>query len=42
MLDQSLSKSNFAGRDGFRWFIGCIPPEDSQSTQIDKEGWGIE
>lgn len=40
MLDNSLLKSNFVGRDGFRWWIGQIPPEDSHSTQIDKDGWG--
>jgi hypothetical protein len=40
MLDNTLLRSNFVGRDGFRWWIGQIPPEDSQSGQINKEGWG--
>jgi hypothetical protein len=40
MQDESLIKSNFVGRDGFRWWIGQIPPEKSHSTQIDGGGWG--
>lgn len=40
MIDESLLKSNFLGRDGFRWWIGQIPPESAHSTQIDKGGWG--
>ena len=26
MIDDSILKSNFIGRDGFRWWIGQIPP----------------
>jgi len=40
MIDESLLKSNFVGRDGFRWWIGQIPPKEAHSKQFDKEGWG--
>lgn len=40
MLDQSLIKSNFIGRDGFIWWIGQVQPEDSQKGQINGAGWG--
>ena len=42
MIEQSLLKSNFVGRDGFRWWIGQIAPEDCQGDQINQEGssWG--
>ena len=40
MLDQSLIKSNFIGRDGFIWWIGQIQPEDSLGAQINGAGWG--
>ena len=41
MLDQSLIKSHFIGRDGFRWWIGQIPPLDNVwSEQVDGNGWG--
>ena len=40
MIDESLLKSNFIGRDGFRWWIGQIPPEESMSEQLNKDGWG--
>jgi hypothetical protein len=40
MLDQSLIKSNFVGRDGFIWWIGQIQPEDSLGAQINGGGWG--
>ena len=40
MLDQSLLQSHFIGRDGFRWWIGQIPPAESMDKQINKEGWG--
>ncbi len=40
MQDESLIKSNFVGRDGFRWWIGQISPEKSHSTQINGGGWG--
>jgi hypothetical protein len=40
MLDQSLIKSNFVGRDGFIWWIGQIAPAENQDDQINKNGWG--
>lgn len=40
MIDESLLKSNFIGRDGFRWWIGQIPPIDSQGEQFNGAGWG--
>jgi hypothetical protein len=40
MIDQSLIKSNFLGRDGFRWWIGQIPPIESQGKQANGGGWG--
>ena len=42
MIEQSLLKSNFVGRDGFRWWIGQIAPEEAQGDQINQEGsaWG--
>lgn len=40
MIEESLLKSNFIGRDGFRWWIGQIPPGDSLGAQNKGEGWG--
>lgn len=40
MLDQSLIQSNFLGRDGFRWWIGQIPPLASMGKQVSGKGWG--
>lgn len=40
MLDQSLLQSHFIGRDGFRWWIGQIPPLESMGTQTEGGGWG--
>ena len=40
MIDESLIKSNFVGRDGFRWWIGQIPPADAQGGQVNGAGWG--
>lgn len=40
MLDQSLLQSNFIGRDGFRWWIGQIPPVESMGEQLTGGGWG--
>lgn len=39
MLDQSLIKTNFLGRDGFIWWIGQIPPEGNHREQINGGGW---
>lgn len=40
MIDESLIKSNFVGRDGFRWWIGQIPPASAQGGQVNGAGWG--
>ena len=40
MIEESLLKSNFLGRDGFRWWIGQIPPISSQGGQTKGSGWG--
>ncbi len=40
MIEESNLKSNFIGRDGFRWWIGQIPPMESMGEQFDGEGWG--
>ena len=40
MIDQSLLQSNFIGRDGFRWWVGQIPPIDSNGKQSNGGGWG--
>lgn len=40
MLDQSLLQSHFIGRDGFRWWIGQIPPASTMGKQVTGEGWG--
>jgi hypothetical protein len=40
MIDESLLKSNFIGRDGFRWWIGQIPPIESMGNQPNGSGWG--
>ena len=40
MIDESLLKSNFIGRDGFRWWIGQIPPIESMGDQPNGSGWG--
>ena len=38
-MEESLLKSNFLGRDGFRWWIGQVAPEEVQK-QLNKNGWG--
>jgi len=40
MLDQSLLQSHFIGRDGFRWWIGQIPPIGTMGSQVEGGGWG--
>jgi hypothetical protein len=40
MIDESILKSNFLGRDGFRWWIGQIPPTSAQGEQANGGGWG--
>jgi hypothetical protein len=34
MIDQTLFKKHFVGRDGFQWWIGQIPPEESWRENI--------
>jgi outer membrane murein-binding lipoprotein Lpp len=40
MIDGSLFQSNFVGRDGFRWWIGQVPPVSAQGAQANGAGWG--
>ena len=40
MIEEALVKSNFVGRDGFRWWIGQVGPEKCHQTQINGGGWG--
>jgi len=40
MIEDSIIKTNFIGRDGFRWWIGQVAPEKSQGDQINGGGWG--
>lgn len=39
MIEEAAFKSNFIGRDGFRWFIAQIAPTSKQSKQREG-GWG--
>ena len=41
MID-NLFKTNFIGKDGFRWWIGQVAPEHAQGDQIKQvnESWG--
>ena len=42
MIEESIIKSNFIGRDGFRWWIGQVAPEEAQGDQLNQIGdaWG--
>ena len=42
MIENNLLKTNFLGKDGFRWWIGQIAPEDVQGDQLNQIGnaWG--
>ena len=42
MIENNLLKSNFLGRDGFRWWIGQIPPAKTWALQWSKQpnAWG--
>jgi hypothetical protein len=42
-MEESLLKSNFVGRDGFRWWVGQIAPikEWIENTTNSKNGWGF-
>ena len=43
MIENNLLKTNFLGKDGFRWWIGQVAPEDAQGDQINQIGntWEI-
>ena len=42
MIENSLLKTNFLGKDGFRWWIGQVAPEEAQGSQLNQIGntWG--
>ena len=44
MIDESLVKTNFVGKDGFRWWVGQIAPSTAQGEQLapkkGAETWG--
>ena len=40
MIEESLLKSNFVGRDGLLWWVGQVAPEKAQGEQINGGGWG--
>ena len=40
MLEESLLKTNFIGRDGFRWWIGQVAQDSAQGNQNQGGGWG--
>ena len=34
MIEESLLKTNFIGRDGFRWWIGQVAPISAWKDQV--------
>ena len=42
MIENNLLKTNFIGKDGFRWRIGQVAPEPAQGDQLNQIGntWG--
>ncbi len=44
MIDEALLKTNFVGKDGFRWWVGQIAPASVQIEQLapkkDVDSWG--
>ena len=42
MIENNFLKTNFLGKDGFRWWIGQVAPEEAQGNQINQVGgtWG--
>ena len=42
MIENNFLKTNFLGKDGFRWWIGQVAPEEAQGDQINQIGqtWG--
>jgi hypothetical protein len=39
-MQETILKSNFLGRDGFRWWIGQVAPIEAQGDQANGGGWG--
>jgi hypothetical protein len=39
-MQEAILKSNFLGRDGFRWWIGQVAPIEAQGNQANGGGWG--
>ena len=39
-MQEAILKSNFLGRDGFRWWIGQVAPIEAQGDQVNGGGWG--
>ena len=46
MIDEALLKTNFVGKDGFRWWVGQVAPSAAQGEQLaptknkEVENWG--
>lgn len=42
MIEESLYRSNFVGRDGFRWWVGVVAPFSGEgiADQSNGGGWG--
>ena len=38
MLEQRLSKIDFAGKDGFNWFIGQVTTDPDWREQCEEHG----
>jgi len=39
-MQETILKSNFIGKDGFRWWVGQVAPIDAQGDQANGGGWG--
>ena len=42
MIENNLLKQNFLGKDGFRWWISQVAPEEARGEQLNQIGnvWG--
>ena len=40
MLEESFLKTNFMGRDGFRWWVDKFPEGEDCDLQQNGGGWG--
>ena len=40
MIEEQLLKTNFIGRDGFRWWVGQVAQQKTQGVQVNGGGWG--